>query len=94
MTIAESVKQAITTAFKNIVFKERSQKYISDTLNAKVAGSANVSIMLPMPDVKVEKLDETHDKVTICYDDANIEGIITWRPSKIRPGFYVFISYE
>ena len=94
MTIGESIKQGISTAFKNIVFKERTKEYISKTLNTKVEGSVNISIMPPMPIIKVEKMDELRDKVTICYDDTNIEGVITWRPSVTHPNAFVFVKYE
>ena len=45
-------------------------------------------------DVKVEKLDDMHDKITLIYNDAQIEGVITWGASKLMESCFVFIKIE
>ena len=94
MTIGQSVKIAINAAFADAIFQGRDASTIRNTLNTKVHGSNNMLIMIPVPDVKVEKLDDMHDKITLIYDDAQIEGVVTWRASKIMKSCFVFIKIE
>ena len=51
-------------------------------------------VMIPVPDVKVEKLDDMHDKITLIYNDAQIEGVITWGASKLMESCFVLIKIE
>ena len=51
-------------------------------------------VMIPVPDVKVEKLDDIHDKITLIYNDAQIDGVITWGASKLMESCFVFIKIE
>ena len=94
MTIVQSVKIAINAAFADAIFQGRDANTIRNTLNTKVHGSNNMLIMIPVPDVKVEKLDDMHDKITLIYDDAQIEGVVTWRASKLMKNCFVFIKIE
>ena len=56
MTIGQSIKIAINSAFVNTTFRGRDAITIRNTLNTKVYGSNNMLVMIPVPDVKVEKL--------------------------------------
>ena len=94
MTIGQSIKIAINAAFANTTFRGRDAITIRNTLNTKVHGSNNMLVMIPVPDVKVEKLDDMHDKITLIYDDMQIEGVITWGASKLMESCFVFIKIE
>ena len=91
MKISESIKRAINNAFVNTIFPNREEKAIHSTLKTKVHGSDNVGIIPTIPNIKVETIDETHDKLTLIYEDYRIEGVVTWRPTKSS---YVFVKYE
>lgn len=93
MSIAEAFKQAIKNAFFHSVFLKRDKEFILKTLNTKIHGSANVSIMPPISSIEVERVDDTHDKVTFIYDDYTFVGIITWKPCANGMNF-VFINIE
>ena len=94
MTIGQSIKIAINAAFVNTTFRGRDAITIRNTLNTKVHGSDNMLVIMPVPDVKVEKLDDTHDKITLIYDDVQIEGVITWIASKLMGNCFVFVKLE
>lgn len=93
MTIGNSFKKAINNAFMHVVFKGRDKETILKTLATKVHGSGNVSIIPSVECIKVERLDDLHDKVTIGFDDYEIQGVITWRPCE-KGDNVVFIGYE
>lgn len=93
MTIKNAFKQAIKNAFIHSIFLKRDKETILNTLNTKVHGSNNVSIMPHIPSIEVEKVDDTHDKVTFIYDDYSFVGIITWKPCANGMNF-VFINIE
>jgi hypothetical protein len=90
MNIGESYKISINKVFKNTIFKGRGHKDILETLATKVHGSDNVTIIPPFQFLKVEAVDDTHDSVSIIFDDYSIDGIITWIPI---PNGFVFVKY-
>lgn len=94
MTIGESLKNAISNAFKDTIFRERTASHISQTFATKVSGSDNVTILPFIPNITIEKVDDTHDKVNLCFSDMVVEGVITWKPSSVRSGNFVFIKIE
>ena len=94
MTIGQSIKIAINSAFVYATFKGRDANTIRNTLNTKVHGSDNILVMIPVYEVKTEKLDDTHDKITLIYEDAQIEGVATWRASKTMENRFVLIKFE
>ena len=94
MTIGHSIKIAINSAFVNTTFRGRDAITIRNMLNTKVYGSNNMLVMIPVPDVKVEKLDDMHDKITLIYNDAQIEVVITWGASRLMESCFVFIKIE
>jgi hypothetical protein len=79
MSIAEAFKQAIKNAFIHSIFLTRDKEFIIKTLSTKVHGSDNVTI-IPIQKVEVERIDDTHDKVTFGYDDYAFVSVITWKP--------------
>ena len=93
MSIAEAFKQAIKNAFIHSIFLKRDKEFILKTLRAKVHGSANVSIVPPIPSIEVERVDDTHDKVTFGYDDYAFDCVITWKPCTNGVNF-VFMDIE
>lgn len=93
MTIKNAFKQAIKNAFIHSIFLKRDKETILNTLNTKVHGSNNVSIMPHIPSIEVERVDDTHDKVTFIYDDYSFVGIITWKPCANGMNF-VFLNIE
>jgi len=93
MSIAEAFKQAIKNAFIHSIFLKRDKEFIIKTLNAKVYGSNSVSMIPPIQKIEVEKIDDTHDKVTFGYDDYAFVGVITWKPCANGMNF-VFMNIE
>lgn len=91
MTIRESFRRHITNTFVHTVFTERTPEVIFKTLQTKVKGSDTILVM-EIDEILVEKIDETHDKVIIVFDDMEIEGVFTWRKATATNGF-VFLSY-
>ena len=51
MTIGQSIKIAINSAFVNTTFRGRDAITIRNMLNTKVYGSNNMLVMIPVPDV-------------------------------------------
>lgn len=94
MTIAESIKQAITNNLKHTIFFERGGEYVTELCNKQIKGSDTMVFLPPMPKVETETIDDTHDKWKIVYEDATIEGIATWRPSKVKTNQFVFCGIE
>lgn len=92
MTIGDSFKAAINNAFVYTIFRGRKSEVILKTLKTKIHG-ANTCILPPMQGFKVERIDETHDKVTFAFDDYHFDGIITWKPCADQINF-VFVGIE
>lgn len=90
MKINEAIVNSINVGFKNCVFMSRDAECMRNTLNVLVKGSDNVHFIPCVPEVKVEKIDDLHDKLSLLYDDYKVEGVVTWRASKEH---YVFDSY-
>ena len=93
MSIAEAFKQAIKDAFMHSIFLKRDKEFIIKTLSAKAYRSNNVSLIPPIQKVEIEKIDDTHDKVTFDYDDYTFVGVITWKPCANGMNF-VFMNIE
>ena len=94
MGIKECVKTAITRAFKNNVFRERSSEYITESLNSKYKGSSTMGIILPIPNVEVTNIDAQHDQWILVFDDLKIEAIVTWRSSVTKEGQFVLTDIQ
>ena len=92
MTIRESFRRHITNAFVHTVFTDKTPEVILKTLQTKVKGSDTITLVMEIDEILVEKIDETHDKVIIVFDDMEIEGVFTWRKATVTDGF-IFLSY-
>lgn len=90
MKVNEAITNSINIGFKNCVFMSRDAECVKNTLNVLVKGSDTIHFMPCVPEVKVEKIDDLHDKLSLLYDDYKVEGVVTWRESKEH---YVFESY-
>jgi len=90
MKVNEAIVNSINIGFKNCVFMSRDEECVKNTLNVLVKGSDNVHFVPCVPEIKVEKIDDLHDKLSLLYDDYKVEGVVTWRESKEH---YVFESY-
>ena len=91
MTIGDSFKRAVNIAFEYTIFFKRDEEFIANTLNMKFKHSDSMTILPHIPCIKVETIDETHDKVTLAFDDYQIDGVITWKPIKTN---FVFVKFE
>lgn len=79
-TIGENYKQAINGNFRyNLI--ERSADGIANALNVNVKDSEHMSVLPNVEGVKLEQIDESHDKVTLLWADYKVEGVVSWKPS-------------
>lgn len=92
MKISQSFKQAINNAFVYVVFVSRDADTILKMFESNIHGS-NFKFLPPIDNVIVESIDDTHDKLTLIYDDYSVEGVVTWKPSANGIN-YVFVKYE
>ena len=79
-TIGENYKKAINGNFLHNLI-ERSADGIANALNVNVKGSENMSVLPSVEGVNLERLDDTHDKVTLVWADYKVEGVVSWKPS-------------
>ena len=93
MRIGDSFKEAINNSFRYSVFWKHDKLTIKNTLNSKARHSDNISFLPYIDRLEVEPIDDTHDKVTIIYDDISFGGVVTWRPSSNGRNF-VFLGIE
>lgn len=92
MKIGESIVSSINKGFRNCKFSGRDAESIKNTLNILVHDSNTIHFMPCVPEVKVEKVDDLHDKLSLLYDDYKVEGVVTWRKSQNEKQF-VFVNY-
>lgn len=85
---------SINIGFGNCVFLTRNPMTIETIIKNKVS-DLKVAWSAKRPtSVKVETIDDLHDKLSLSYDDdENVEGTITWRPSQNGKHF-VFTKFE
>ena len=85
---------SINIGFGNCVFLTRNPMTIETVIKNKV-NDLKVAWSAKRPSsVKVETIDDLHDKLSLSYDDdENVEGTITWRPSQNGKHF-VFTKFE
>ena len=79
-TIGDNYKKAINSNFLHNLI-ERSADGIANALNINVRGSENMSALPNVEGVKLEKIDEIHDKLTLLWADYKVEGVVSWKPS-------------
>lgn len=93
-TIREIILDKILNVFLHVVFVSRDKEYILKTLNQKHKDSTSFNLSIPVPDIIVTKIDETHDKWVLLYADMPIECEVTWMHSQTYNGQYVLLKVE
>ncbi len=93
MTIRQAFIETLNNNFA-FVRMQRNANALCEVLNAKVKNS-NTMRMLPIIEkVELETIDDSHDKLSICYDDYTIEGIVTWKSSTNFENAFIFMNVE
>lgn len=90
----QSIKSPIKRAFLHNTFRNRTPECINNMLTRKVGKSDTLAFLPEIDKVEVEKIDDTHDKWILCYEDGNIECIVTWKPSIQIQGQVVLAEFE
>jgi len=80
MTIAQAFKKQIEDIFLYTIFCGRDAESIKERLNTK-AKVSKTSFIPKVESLLVNKIDETHDKLTFIYDDISFDGAVTWKKS-------------
>lgn len=94
MKVKEVIVSHILNVFKHVVFVSRDKEYVLNALNQKHKDSSSFKLAIPIPDIIVTKIDETHDKWVIPYEDMPIECEVTWMHSQTYNGQYVLLEIE
>ena len=89
----DSIVASINIGFGNCIFLNRDSKSIENILSEKINDTKIVVLPKLPKSIKVEAIDALHDKLLLEYDEANVEGTITWRPSANGKHF-VFSKFE
>ncbi len=79
--------------FGNCVFLNRNPKSVEGIITDKINDPKIVVLSVKPKAVKVETIDDLHDKLSLLYDDKDVEGVITWRQSSNGKHF-VFSKFE
>ena len=89
----ETIVSSINVGFTNCVFLNRNPKTIESIITEKI-NNPEVEFLSKKPNsIKVETIDAFHDKLSLSYDEEDIEGTITWRQSQ-NGKHYVFNRFE
>ena len=89
----DNITSSINVGFGNCVFLSRNAKHIEGIISEKI-NDPKISVLAHKPkSVKVEAIDDLHDKLSLLYDDKDVEGTITWRPSA-NGKHYVFSEFK
>jgi len=89
----ESIINSINIGFGNCVFLSRDNKSVEGIISEKI-NDPKLNVLSVRPkEVKIQTIDALHDKLSLLYDDKNVEGVITWRPSENGKHF-VFNHFE
>lgn len=89
----DNTKSSINASFKNAVFLNRNRKTIQGVISERIMDTKYLVLANRPKAVKVETIDDLHDKLSLLYDDKDVEGTITWRPSA-NGKHYVFSKFE
>jgi hypothetical protein len=74
---------SLRDGFKHCVFLNRNPKVIEGIFSTNIS-DPKIHVLASRPkSVKVETIDDLHDKLSLLYDnvDENVEATITWRKS-------------
>ena len=89
----ESIINSINNGFGNCVFLNRDNKSVEGIISNKINDPKLNVLSVKPKGINIEPIDTLHDKLSLLYDDKNVEGVITWRPSKNGKHF-VFCHFE
>ena len=78
----KQIISSINRGFGNVQFLNRNPKTIEGIMTTAINDPKKVVLPIIPKSIKVETLDDLHDKLSLCYDDGkDVEGTITWRKS-------------
>ena len=94
-SIKDKLKKLLNDNFENVMFFERTEREIMETLNATFRGSANMRAFPEVSKVEVTSIDEAHDEVKLLWSDLEVKGIMTWRKGQFPDGrtIYSLVSF-
>jgi hypothetical protein len=80
---------AFNNAFKNCIFinRENASKTIVERIDED-----DVFAEKPIK-VNMERIDDTHDRLSLTFSNGELDGILTWRKTK-EGNHYVLSGYE
>jgi hypothetical protein len=79
MTIKEAIIQMINYNFQFVAMK-REENAILEVLNSN-AKHSNMLMLPHVSSVKLSRIDDNRDNLTIVYDDISIDCIVSWGKS-------------
>ena len=82
---------AINKAFGNCIFINKDVKSVTNILNDKIA-EREVFTETPLG-IKMENIDDMHDKLTLTFSNGELSGVVTWRKTS-NDKHYVFSKFE
>ena len=92
----DNVVQSINIGFAHSVFCTRNPHSIEECIKSVINEKKGVLANDPK-NVKVETIDDLHDKMRLLYENETIEGTITWGISTIsteKKNRFVFLKFE
>ena len=94
-SIKDKLKELVNNNFKNVMFFERTEREVIETLNVGVHKSANMRVFPEVSKVEVTKLNDTHDEVKLIWSDLELKGVIEWRKGQFPDGqtTYSLVSF-
>lgn len=79
-TIGLSFKNSINCNFK-CTLMVRTPEGVMKTLNRPIKGSDNMSIIPKVSGVELDRIDDSHDRLRLRWEDYTVEGVAEWKPS-------------
>lgn len=94
MTIREAIIETINDNFRDICTKREKNSLLNNVFNSHINGSANMHLLPSVSSIELKTIDETHDNITLLYDDYRIDGVITWKPSIYMKEHFIFVKLQ
>lgn len=94
MKITESFATAIGQVFAHTTFVNRTEEVVMGMCHKSFKGSDTMALLPPIPKLEVRMIDDTHDVWRIVFEDITLEYVVTWTPSTILKGQFVFTNIE
>ena len=94
-SIKDKLKELLFRNFENVMFFERTEREVIETLNTSVHKSANMRVFPEVSKVEVTNIDEAHDEVKLIWSDLEVKGVIEWRKGQFPEGqtTYSLVSF-